>query len=93
MGHIKQEEVNINWIVVAILGLLLGPIGLFIAIKILMKNEKAWLAYTIWSFVPIISIVVWIDSFLVAKKLQEKGQIDDDEHVIDFVGKLPLFKE
>ena len=88
---IKQDEVNINWIIVLVLIFLLGPIGCFVAAKIQMKNEKTWLAYTVWSFIPILGFVTSIDLILVAKKLQESGSIEEDEHVIEFVGKLPLF--
>ncbi len=92
MAKLNQSEVNVNWILVLILGFF-GPIGAFINSKILMKMENAWLGYTLFAFIPILNLLCWIDLALKAKKLQEEGSIDEYDHVLEFLGALPLMHE
>lgn len=93
MGIIQQSEVNINWIVVCLLALLLGPIGTFISAKLMMNMEKAWLGYLLWSFIPILNLINWLDLTLLAKKLVDEGAVNEFYHPIAFMAELPLNHE
>jgi ABC-type tungstate transport system substrate-binding protein len=94
MGKLSQDTVQVNWILVLIVGWF-GPIGGFIACHILMKNPARALGQAIYMFVPLLNLIVWIDMALVAKKLQEEGSVDEFEHfeALNFLSGLPLMHE
>jgi uncharacterized membrane protein YfcA len=92
MAKLNQSEVNVNWILVLLIGLF-GPIGMFVASNLLMKMPNAWLGRTIFMFIPILNLCVWIDTFLLAKKLQEEGSVDEYDHPLSFLAGLPLMHE